>query len=176
MADAAAWTPVDRQVARLWPPAETEIFRRGLARLASGVAIATCWTSGAPTGVAVSALTSVSVDPPRLLFCLEKTAPAHDALIAAQAIGLSLPSAAQFEVARNFSGGCGRFGPADWILEMHGPPELQMAVAAFAGPVRCRIDGGGSTIFILDVSSARCGEGVTLISLGPELLIGAARA
>jgi flavin reductase len=170
MADAAAWTPVDRQVARLWPPAETETFRQGLARLASGVAIATCWTSGIPSGVMVSALTSVSVDPPRLLFCLEKTASAHDALIAAPAIGLSLPTAAQLGVARRFSGSDASFDAADWMLDPHAPPELRAPVAAFAGPVRCRIDGGGSTLFILDVSSARLGARDPLIALGPELL------
>ena len=34
------------------------------------------------------------------------------------------------------------------------PPLRQTALAAFAGPVHCRIDAGTHTVFILDVTEA----------------------
>jgi len=144
----AAWGP---------PHADEVSFRNGLAKLASGVAIVACWADGQPRGLLVSSLTGLSTQPPRLLFCVRKAAGAHDALLRADAVSVSLLDAADGDEADRFSTSARaaeRFNPGGWRLDRDHPPERLGSLAAFAGPVRSRIDGGTHTIFILDVTRA----------------------
>jgi len=159
-------SPTACEVVRLWPQAEPQAFRDGMARLASGVAIVACETPAGPRGLLVTSLTGLSTEPPRLLFCVRKAAASHAALIAAEAVSVSLLNAADREEAERFctpERAAERFDPARWSFEPAAPPELRSALAAFVGPVRCRIDAGTHTIIILDVSSARVDEADPLV-------------
>ena len=145
---ATAWLP---------PLADEVTFRDGLAKLASGVAIVACWADGQPRGLLVSSLTGLSTQPPRILFCVRKAAAAHAALLAAEAVGVSLLDKDDLEEAQRFAAADRareRFGDSGWRLDPTRPPERRDALAAFSGPVRCRLDGGTHTIFILDVARA----------------------
>jgi len=147
-------------------PADEVTFLNGLAKLASGVAIVACWADGRPRGLLVSSLTGLSTRPPRLLFCVRKAAGAHDALIRADAISVSLLDEADGEEAERFSTSTRaeeRFNPGGWSLDPVHPPERRGSLAAFAGPVRSRIDGGTHTIFILDVNRAHARDADPLL-------------
>ena len=165
---AAAHTPPDLeagQVVRLWPPAEAAAFKDGLARVASGVAVVACWSDGRPRGLLVSSLTGLSTEPPRILFCVRKAAAAHQALLGAESISLSILAAEQRHEAERFS----RFELAEqrfgspWRLDPMAPPSLPDALVSLAGPVHCRIDAGTHTVFILDVSVAQAQPGEPLV-------------
>ena len=153
----AAHTPAEAgvcDVVRLWPPAEPAAFKDGLARLASGVAVAACWADGRPRGLLVNSLTGLSTEPPRVLFCVRKAASSHDALLAAEALSLSILASDHTAEADRFSRSDladERFGSA-WRLNPVEPPALTDALVSLSGPVHCRIDAGTHTVFILDVS------------------------
>lgn len=152
----------------LWlPPSADEVaFRNGLAKLASGVAIVACWADGRPRGLLVSSLTGLSTQPPRILFCVRKAAAAHDALLAADAVSVSLLDVHDQEEAKRFAAterARERFGDGGWRLDPKSPPERRNALAAFSGPVRCRLDGGTHTIFILDVTHAHARDADPLL-------------
>lgn len=156
----------DPAVAWLPPLADEVAFRNGLAKLASGVAIVACWADGEPRGLLVSSLTGLSTQPPRLLFCVRKAAGAHEALLSADAVSVSLLDQHDQEEARRFADGARapeRFGDGDWRLDPKAPPARRNALAAFAGPIRCRIDGGTHTIFILDVAQAHARDADPLL-------------
>ena len=147
-------------------PADEVTFRNGLAKLASGVAIVACWADGRPRGLLVSSLTGLSTQPPRILFCVRKAAAAHEALLAANAVSLSLLEEADRHEAERFSSSeraAARFNPEGWRLDPTHPPERTGSLAVFAGPVRSRLDGGTHTIFILDVTRARAREADPLL-------------
>ncbi len=152
-----AHTPPDVglcDVVRLWPSADPATFKDGLARLASGVAVAACWADGRPRGLLVNSLTGLSTEPPRVLFCVRKAASSHDALLAAPAISLSILASDHAAEADRFSrSGLAdeRFGKA-WRLNPVEPPALTDALVSLSGPIHCRIDAGTHTVFILDVS------------------------
>jgi flavin reductase (DIM6/NTAB) family NADH-FMN oxidoreductase RutF len=55
-------------------------FRRAIGQFPSGIVVVTTSTGDAMTA---SAFTSVSLEPPLVLFCVAKAAPAHDAVVAA---------------------------------------------------------------------------------------------
>lgn len=153
-------------VVRLWPPVDEVAFREGLAKLASGVAIVACSTPDGPRGLLVSSLTGLSSDPPRILFCVRKAAGAHQALLGAEAVSLSVLAAADTREAERFSRSdlaAERFDPAVWSLAAQSPPEYGAAMVSLSGPICCRIDAASHTIFILDVSSARARQGDPLV-------------
>jgi len=170
MADgsASAHTPVEAgvcDVVRLWPPADPAAFKDGLARLASGVAVAACWSDGQPRGLLVNSLTGLSTEPPRVLFCVRKAASSHDALLAAEAISLSILTPDHAAEAERFSRpdlARERFGDA-WRLNPVEPPVLTDALVALSGPVHCRIDAGTHTVFILDVSVTQSRDAQPLV-------------
>jgi len=154
---AVAWRP---------RPADEVAFRNGLAKLASGVAIVACWADGEPRGLLVSSLTGLSTQPPRILFCVRKAAGAHDALLRADAVSLSLLDEADHLEAERFSSSdraAERFNRDSWRLDPDHPPERLGSLAMFAGVVRSRIDGGTHTIFILDVTRAQARDADPLL-------------
>jgi len=150
----------------LRPPADEVVFRDGLAKLASGVAIVACWADGQPRGLLISSITGLSTQPPRLLFCVRKAAAAHKALLGAESISVSLLNHGDRDEAERFSEpgrAHERFSDGGWILDPQAPPERHDSLAVFSGPVRSRIDGGTHTIFILDVSAANARDGDPLL-------------
>jgi flavin reductase len=161
-------TATHSEPAQDWSPQPTDevVFRNGLAKLASGVAIVACWADGQPRGLLVSSLTGLSTQPPRILFCVRKAAGAHDALLRAESVGLSLLDHEDIEEAERFSSSARaseRFNRSGWRLDRNRPPERVGSLATFAGPVRSRIDGGTHTIFILDVTAARARDADPLL-------------
>jgi len=141
------------------PPREipdTTEFRKAMARLASGVAVVACLDRGFPRGLLVSSLTSLSVEPPRVLFCVAKTAGSHDPLTRAERCGLSVLSDRDAEEAERFSSadrGAERFGSAAWRLEPDLPPLHRGALVGMTGPISQRIDAGSHSVFIFDVET-----------------------
>jgi flavin reductase (DIM6/NTAB) family NADH-FMN oxidoreductase RutF len=66
---------------------EAAAFRRAAGQFASGIVVVTTSTGHAMT---VSAFASVSLDPPLVLFCAEKIARFHDAVLADRAWAVSI--------------------------------------------------------------------------------------
>src|SRR3546814_14575828 len=57
------------------PPLERQAFRDAMGRFVTGVAVATTRSpSGEPIGVTINSFTSVSLDPPLVLFFLDRRA------------------------------------------------------------------------------------------------------
>jgi flavin reductase (DIM6/NTAB) family NADH-FMN oxidoreductase RutF len=79
-------------------------FRSVLGRFPSGVTVVTTKAAdGSDQGMTVSAFSSVSLEPPLVLICIEKTASVHDALTRAPGFVVNILSAKQEQIARRFS-------------------------------------------------------------------------
>ncbi len=65
--------------------------------------VTTTAADGFDQGMTVSAFCSVSLDPPLILICIEKTASAHEALVTARGFVVNVLSANQEQIARRFS-------------------------------------------------------------------------
>lgn len=161
---AQAWTTPSAECRILRAPTAS-FAQDSLSRLASGVALAVCTTPDGPVGVLVNSLTSLSAQPPRILFCVRKIEPAHPALLEAEAIGLSVLADDQRAEADRFAspeGSDERFTHR-WTLSPSAPPRLADALASVEGRVRSRIDAGSHTVFVLDVTAAETRPGTPLI-------------
>jgi flavin reductase (DIM6/NTAB) family NADH-FMN oxidoreductase RutF len=170
MAEAAVQPTAPCEVLRIWPRAAPAAFQAGLARLATPTAIVACNGAGGPSGLLATSLAVVSATPPRLLFSVDKSAAAHDALIAAESVSIALLGADQRQDAEAFDpDGPARFDAARWRLDPAAPPELGEALASFAGPIRCRIDAGSATIFIVDVCAVKSRDAEPLVRIADAL-------
>jgi flavin reductase (DIM6/NTAB) family NADH-FMN oxidoreductase RutF len=88
-------------------------FRTSMRRLAATVSIITCEQDGNPVGITVTSVSSLSMDPPSLLACINRGASLHPALRCEADICVNLLSNSQVEICEAFSG---RFKPQDRFL------------------------------------------------------------
>ena len=147
-------------------PAPVEAFKSALTRWATGVAIVASEVAGEPWGVAVSSFTSLSVTPPRILFCIAKAGRSASALLQSEEISVNILSEGQRSLAEAFAGGIDpeeRFRGQAWERHPGRAPLLRGALANLRGQVRCRMDGGTHDVIIVDIEHAASADGAPLV-------------
>jgi flavin reductase (DIM6/NTAB) family NADH-FMN oxidoreductase RutF len=78
-------------------------FKAVMGRFATGVTVVTTALGSQRAGVTVNAFCSVSLDPPLVLVCIERTAHIHNLLLEAGVFAVNLLAEGQDEVARCFA-------------------------------------------------------------------------
>lgn len=148
------------------PRVDDAAFREAMSRLASGIAVVACWDGEIPRGLLVSSLTALSTEPPRVLFCVQKTASAHAALLKAEECSLSLLAEQDRREAERFSRSDRaheRFQASAWHLDPRRPPQHLHGLVRLNGFVDQRMDAGSHSIFVLRVTDAHSGDGDPLV-------------
>jgi flavin reductase len=148
------------------PAVSSHDFRSAMSRLAGGVGVAACWNGEAPAGLLVSSIAVLSVDPPRVLFCVRKTAPSHNALFHARRCSLNILAERDRTEAERFSTAARsgeRFDPELWRLDRDAPPLHRSALVGLTGTVGHRMDAGTHTVFVLNVLDAEAQDGGPLV-------------
>jgi len=112
----------------------------------------------------VSAFSSLSLEPPLVLVCIEKTASVHEALVNAAGFIVNVLSARQEQIARRFSiVDVDRFEGVGFSRSSEGYPILDDVLAV----IECRRfgleDGGDHTIILGEVDSTRAENGTPLL-------------
>lgn len=133
-------------------------LREAMRRLASGVAVVTANGPTGPTGMAATSLTSLSLDPPSLLVCVNREASLHAYLTEGSRFCVNLLSADQRQVAAAFGGAVARplrFTIGMWSVDGHGVPCLDDAQASLSCAVDRLIPYGTHTVAIGRVDEVR---------------------
>lgn len=100
-------------------------FRKVLSHWATGVAVVTSMHEGAPVGLAVTSFTSVSLDPPLVLFCADKGSRSWPKIEASGKYCVNLLRHDQEHVSNNFAGKAeDKFADIDWSPSEQGSPVL----------------------------------------------------
>jgi len=87
------------------PSVASREFRDAMAALAAPVTIVTCYDEdGTPRGLTASAVTSLSMDPPLVLVCLDRRSRTHDTLLAASSFCINLLAPGNEPLAAQFAG------------------------------------------------------------------------
>ena len=125
-------------------------FRRAVGRFASGIVVVTTATGHAMT---VSAFASVSLDPPLVLFCSEKIARFHDAVLEAGSWAVSILAEDDEKTARWLATrGRPLDGQLDGLAHHPGPatgaPALDDALAVLECQTDAVHDGGDHSIIV----------------------------
>lgn len=140
-------------------------FRSVLGRLASGVSVITMpGTDGQNHGITVTALCSVSLEPPLLLACVDHTATVYPHLVAATHFAVNLLTREQEALSRQFAETLdNRFDGVAFERSASGVPLLDDALAHIECAMWAQYDGGDHTIFVGRIERAAAREGHPLL-------------
>ncbi|GAA3979215.1 flavin reductase family protein [Actinomadura viridis] len=118
------------------PPAPEEL-RRALGAFATGVTVITALEGGEPVGFACQSFTSVSLDPPLVLFCADHRGRTWPRIRAAGRFCVNVLGADQEEVCRRFGSKTGgKFQGLEWDRSRWGAPALRGVLARVHAEVR----------------------------------------
>jgi flavin reductase (DIM6/NTAB) family NADH-FMN oxidoreductase RutF len=110
-------------------------FRGAMRHLAGGVSVITVGRGRDITGMTVTSVSSLSVDPPTLIVSINRESSSWPLLKRHGFFGVNILTADQFDVAERFTGkgglkGAARFAGAQWTTRASGVPLLVGALAA----------------------------------------------
>lgn len=141
-------------------------FKEVFSQLASGVCVVTFWRGEGLHGFTATSVTSVSLNPPRVLFCVAQSSDSHACLSSGSAIGISILTVEQRALSDRFARKAG-FGAYDDIRTAglgQRAPLLEGALGHVTATVVEMIPSGDHTIVLCDVTSAHAEcDGVPLL-------------
>ncbi|HEX6125537.1 MAG TPA: flavin reductase family protein [Pyrinomonadaceae bacterium] len=146
-------------------PVTQDEFRAALSRFPSGITVVTSVdSSGIAHGITVSAFCSVSLAPPLVLVCIEKTAGSHEALQETGLFAVNFLAAGQDEISRRFSLAVDdKFDHVLCRTGLGGVPLLDDALVTLECRLQNAFDGGDHTIFVGQVEDVAIRDGDPLV-------------
>lgn len=141
-------------------------FRQALGSWASGVTIVTSREGDAIHGMTVSAFSSVSLDPPLVLVCADKTSDTHGLIAESGCFGVNVLTQEQEALSNRFAVKKDehlRFEGVDYSSAETGAPLFDEALVAIDCEVEAAHDAGDHVIYVGRVRALRCNEGEPLL-------------
>jgi flavin reductase (DIM6/NTAB) family NADH-FMN oxidoreductase RutF len=126
---------VDACVIDLVPETSPDHFRAAMRHLVGAVSVITVGRGSDITGMTVTSVSSLSIDPPTLIVAINRASSTWPVLKRYGVFGLSVLTSDQIEIAERFSGKHGlkgreRFAGGEWIARGPSAPLLVGAAAA----------------------------------------------
>lgn len=147
------------------PTVEPEAFREALTLFPTGVTVVTAVGESGPSGATANAVTSLSIDPPMMLACLDRGSRTLRSLRASGLFAVNVLAADQGELARRFS--VKHPQPRKWEgvrwEERDGAPRLGGALIWMRCELHDLIDGGDHLIVTGAVAAVESEPGAPLI-------------
>ncbi len=155
-------------------PTVDDTTMRGVHRtFVTGVTVVTTTDQDTPKGLAVNAFTSISLDPPLVMVCVQQSSATHDPLLHSTHLGINILAADQRSTAAVFaSKGADKFATIAWERAEHGSPVLTGACAWMEAEVCQRLDFGTHTAFIAQVVGAHYSDRPALVYRAGEFFDG----
>jgi flavin reductase (DIM6/NTAB) family NADH-FMN oxidoreductase RutF len=146
-------------------PVTSDEFRAALSRFPSGVTVvATRDAEGRLHGITVSAFCSVSLEPPRVLICIDKSTGSHEALKTTGLFAVNILSSSQQQLSERFASMIeNKFEGVEFETNIDGMPVLVGCLATLECRVTGSYDGGDHSIFVAEVEQAAVNDGDPLL-------------
>jgi flavin reductase len=111
-------------------------FREAMSRVAAAVHIVTTGGPAGLGGITATSVASITVEPPMMLFCINKTSPSAARVIGNGVFCINTLASSHEPLADVFAGRTGhcleeRFASAEWTKLVTGAPVLRSAAAVF---------------------------------------------
>jgi flavin reductase (DIM6/NTAB) family NADH-FMN oxidoreductase RutF len=128
---------------------DSRAFRDALGHFATGVAVVTAAGPAEGMGLTINSFASVSLEPPLILWSLDKASDRFGALMAASHFAVNMLGGEARELAQRLSRkGQSGLGDEAVRLSPRGVPLLARAIAHFECSVEHRYEGGDHVIFV----------------------------
>ncbi|HKS23884.1 MAG TPA: flavin reductase family protein [Thermoanaerobaculia bacterium] len=145
-------------------PVDDNQFKHALSHFASGVTIVTTEHEGTDYGLTVASFASLSLNPPLVLVCINKSSSSHDPIAKSQKFGVSILGSDQEAISGRFAArGGDKFAGLDVRRGSTGVPLVGNALATLECRVHEQIIGGDHSIFIGEVVDTKTREGAPLL-------------
>ena len=131
-------------------------FKDVFSQLASGVCIVSFWRGSHLHGFTATSVTSVSLQPPRILFCVAKSSQSYTSLGAGTCVGISVLNAGQRELSDRFARTLppGSYDNVELISGSGRAPLIAGALGHLTAEIVELIVSGDHAIVLCDVTSA----------------------
>ncbi len=135
------------------PAVDAAAFRDCMGRFATGVAVVTTRTPGGERlGMTVNSIASVSLDPPMVLFCLDRGALSLDGFLAAGCFAVNVLRDDQAALSRRFAARLGdKWTGVATATGRTGCPLLEGALARIECRTAATHEGGDHVVFLGEV-------------------------
>jgi flavin reductase (DIM6/NTAB) family NADH-FMN oxidoreductase RutF len=131
---------------------DADLLRHVLGHYPTGVAVITALTEGGPVGMAMNSFTSLSLQPPLVLFCPATSSTTWPVLRDVGNIAVNVLSAGQEALSRTFATkAVDRFSEASWSVGGNGAPLLHDALGWLECSVRSESPAGDHTVVIAEI-------------------------
>jgi len=142
-------------------------FKDALKLWASGVTVVTSNSEKhGLKGMTATSFSSVSLEPPQILVCINKSADTGDAVLEEKAFAVNILNSEQQEVSNQFAGGASqkdRFANINWHKGETGSPLFDDALASIECTVVEQVLAGSHWVIIGEVQNATCNSGKPLL-------------
>ena len=138
-------------------------FRSAMRRLAASVTVVVAKGDSGPVGMAATSVTSLTVDPPAVLVCVNRATVLHALLEPTAPLSVNLLSRDQQDVSAAFGGGVPReqrFTVGTWHEGENGLPQLERAQANLNCVIDAMLAYGTHSIVIARVLKAEVSDHV----------------
>ncbi|HEX9466893.1 MAG TPA: flavin reductase family protein [Acidimicrobiia bacterium] len=124
-------------------------FRTVLGHFATGVTIITAMDDGEPVGIAANSFTSLSLDPPLVLFCVAHSSSTWPRIERTGRFAVNILGEHQEKLSQLFAAkGADRFGQTNWRVGVSGSPVLEDAMAYVDCTMEAQYPGGDHSIVV----------------------------
>ncbi|MFX3635685.1 MAG: flavin reductase family protein [Candidatus Pristimantibacillus sp.] len=140
---------------------DSTVWRSTMGKFATGVTIITTIdTEGNPMGMTANAFTSLSLDPPLVLICIDNKSGTLTQLLASKKYCVNLLASSQENLSRIFArrGGAEKFENVPYSAGVTGVPVLDGCLASVECMVTNVVEGGDHLILV--------GEGIQIHEVG----------
>jgi flavin reductase (DIM6/NTAB) family NADH-FMN oxidoreductase RutF len=142
-------------------------FKKALQLWASGVTVVTTHSEKfGVQGMTVTAFSSVSVDPPQILVCINDAADTRVGIHESQYFAVNILNSDQQDISNQFSGGSSqeqRFQNTSWQMGGTGAPILNHSLMSLDCKVVQKVRAGTHWIIIGEVQECICRSGEPLL-------------
>lgn len=112
-------------------PANSQTLRDAFGRFGTGVTLITTTTAEGPLGMTANSFSSVSLDPPLVMWSAALRSKRHDPFAQAKSFCIHILGAEQQELALSFASQGHEFATVRWQPGPTGAPEIDGCLAAF---------------------------------------------
>ncbi|WP_289041686.1 flavin reductase family protein [uncultured Aliiroseovarius sp.] len=144
-------------------PDHAGAFRAALGLFTTGVTVVTANSPRGPLAMTVNSFTSVSLDPPLILWCPARVSARHDAFVKAEHFAVHLLRDNQIDIARHFARQGEDFADMTWRTDYHDVPVIEPCLARFDCTTENVVAGGDHSIVLGRVHRVSTNDGQPLI-------------
>ncbi|HEX6178049.1 MAG TPA: flavin reductase family protein [Thermoanaerobaculia bacterium] len=145
-------------------PLDEAAFKLAMSHFASGVTVVTTEHEGVPYGMTVASFASLSLRPPLVVVCIEKSVKTHDAIAASRKFGVSILAEDQADISGRFASKADdKFSGVSTLRSSLELPLIDGAICTIECRVTDQLPGGDHTIFIGETIDVQTSEGKPLV-------------